>query len=173
MSEHATIHVMRLIFAFTIMRQYAIIYFEYGQFNRCGNIYPLVYLSKHLISNGNILRKNSPLPNEANTHRISYLTNLFWQDQSYRMSYSMGFIRTDTFQAGKLCVFLCMLALLMHSVFVALHLLSLQYPSFDIQFLFRSVDLLHFISLLLRILGWNFRWISGRKIFFYRIFSIF
>lgn len=105
MSEHATIHVMRLIFASTIMRQYAIIYFEYGQFNRCGNIYPLVYLSKHLISNGNILRKNSPLPNKANTHRISYLTNLFWQDQSYRMSYSMGFIRTDTFQAGKLCVF--------------------------------------------------------------------
>lgn len=79
------------------------------------------------------------------------------------MSYSMGFIRTDTFQPGKLCVFLCMCALLMHGVFVALHLLSLQYPSFDIQFLFRSVDLLHFISLLLRI--------SGRKIFFFIGFS--
>lgn len=56
-----------------------------------------------------------------------------------------------------------MCALLMHGVFVALHLLSLQYPSFDIQFLFRSVDLLHFISLLLRILG--------RKIFFFIEFS--
>lgn len=54
----------------------------------------------YLISVGLVLEiQTTAIWTEAfgvNTQPISYLTNLFWQDQSYRMSHSIGFIKSDT-----------------------------------------------------------------------------
>lgn len=82
-------------------------------------------------------KKENGFPSRRKRTYISYLTNDFWQDQSYRMSNSIGFIKTDTFptsrQAGEQESVACVLCQCMVGSLLVCVCLSISI-FFDIQF---------------------------------------